>query len=110
MTETTGDRRQQPTREKRSERDRYRLLADERRRVVADVLAEESSAVTLGELTAAVEARETGGTGSVDAERALEIQLHHVHLPLLDEAGVLDYDPDANRVEPRPSALDWLRR
>lgn len=109
MTETTaGDRQQRTAGGEVSERERYRLLADERRRVVADVLAEQSSPVTLGELATALEARDASRTEGVESPRTLEIQLHHVHLPMMDEAGVVDYDPGANRVEARQSKLDRL--
>jgi hypothetical protein len=26
------------------------------------------------------------------------VSLHHVHLPVLEDVGVLDYDPDSHRV------------
>jgi hypothetical protein len=37
------------------------------------------------------------------------ISLHHHHLPLLDEAGVLDYDPETNRVTTLRTALSAER-
>lgn len=38
----------------------------------------------------------TGATAST--VRQTEIQLHHTHLPLLDDAGVIEYDPSERRV------------
>lgn len=108
MTETkTGDRRQQTTVEI-SERDRCRLLADERRRTLVTVLAERSSPVTLTELATTLGARERSLRGDQDSHRTLEVRLHHVHLPLMADAGVIDYDPGENRVEPRQSRLEQL--
>ena len=109
MTETrAGDRRQQTTVEI-SERDQCRLLADERRRTIVTVLAEQSSPVSLTELATTLGARETS-RGGQDSHRTLEIRLHHVHLPLMADAGVIDYDPEDNRVEPRQSRLEQLLR
>lgn len=108
MTETTaGDRRQQTTAEL-SERERCRLLADERRRVLVGVLAEQSSPVTLSEVATTLGARLKRRHGETDAHRTLEVRLHHVHLPLLADVGVVDYDPAENRVEPRQSRLGEL--
>ncbi|WP_232700499.1 DUF7344 domain-containing protein [Halobacterium wangiae] len=109
MTNTTaGDPEKPPAAAELSEHDQYRLLANERRRVTVDVLADQSSPLTLGELATAVDAREND-LGS-ERQRVLEVRLHHVHLPMLADAGVLDYDPETNRVEPRASRLEALTR
>ena len=108
MTETrAGDRRQQTTAAEISEREQCRLLADERRRTIVAALAEQSSPVTLGELATTLGARETS-RGNRDSHRTLEVRLHHVHLPLMADVGVIDYDPGENRVEPRQSRLEQL--
>lgn len=42
-----------------------------------------------------------------DLITAFEIQLHHVHLPALDEVDLVEYDPDAKHVDPAaPSELN----
>jgi hypothetical protein len=79
-----------------TEEERYDLLAAERRRAVLAVLAERGAPTTLDELAAAVATREDGETGATDR---LAVSLHHVHLPRMDDLGVLDYDPADNRVE-----------
>jgi len=86
--------------------DVHRLLADRQRRTVVTVLRD-STAVTRSELATAVADRERGD-GDATTER-VETRLHHVHLPVLDEAGVVNYDPEAELVEPLPS-LQTLRR
>ena len=94
-----------------TESDRHRLLAVERRRVLVDVLADHRSPISLAELAKAVAGRETDGR-DIDAgtvER-ITIALHHQHLPLMAEAGVVDYDPDSKRVEVRRTAFDRLTR
>lgn len=77
------------------------LRSVERRRHVLVVLSERTTSLELGELAAEIAAREAG----VDAPPAaaptdLTIDLHHVHLPKLAEAGVLDYDLESREVEP----------
>lgn len=87
-----------------SDSERHRLLADDRRRAVLAVLDAHGSAVPFEELAAAVEAHERGGHVAADeASDRVRIALHHVHLPMLDEAGVLSYEPRTKRVEVRPT-------
>lgn len=108
MTETRAGDRQQQTTAEISEPERCRLLADERRRTALTVLAERSSAVTLTALATALGARESGRIDEQDSHQMLEIRLHHVHLPLMDDVGVVDYDHEEHRVEPRQSRLEQL--
>lgn len=42
------------------------------------------------------------GNGHRPARRELEIELHHHHLPKLDDHGVVDYDRDTGSVRYRP--------
>lgn len=82
-----------------TESEQHRLLADERRQVVLEVLPEQGSELPLEELATAVHEQESddsgnGPTGSED----VAVSLHHVHLPILDDLGVLDYDADSHCV------------
>jgi len=74
--------------------ERHRLLSNDRRRVALDALADRETPTGVEEVAAAV-ARRTG-----DDRRGILIALHHVHLPALADAGVLDYDAEAGRVDP----------
>lgn len=79
----------------------HRLLADEQRRFVIESLQTASGGVdtTLDELTAhLVRAAERSGNEHVDARRDLRCRLHHVHLPMLADLGLLEYDPETKRV------------
>ena len=82
--------------------DRHRVLASERRRLTLDILEGIESAVELEELARGVAAREDG-IESVDDESVSRVglSLHHQHLPIISETGVLEYDPEANRIRPR---------
>lgn len=83
------------------ESDRHRLLADSRRRAVLRALVDRGGSTdrtTLCEFATAVdraEPRDDGETGN----HSLVVDLHHVHLPLLDDVGVLSYDPETKRVD-----------
>lgn len=73
----------------------------ERRRLALDVLSERTTSIETGALATAVATQEDGT--DVDSEATFAevlIDLHHVHLPKLDEAGALDYDPERRVVEP----------
>ncbi len=79
----------------------HRLLADGQRRFVIESLRTASGGVetTLDELTDhLVRAAERTDTEHVDGQRDLRCRLHHVHLPMLSDAGLLEYDAEAKRV------------
>ncbi|WP_415378963.1 hypothetical protein [Halosimplex sp. TS25] len=79
---------------------RYDLLADGRRRLALAELAERAAPVALGDLAEAVAAREEDDASPpVGAVERVAVSLHHVHLPRVEDHGVIDYDPAANRVE-----------
>lgn len=83
-------------------REHAELLADERRRLAIEVLSGRTVFVELGELAAEIAALEERATPPTEgASRDVEIDLHHIHLPMLEEAGLLDYDSELQVVEPR---------
>jgi len=70
-------------------------LAHGRRRSVCEVLAAaDREFLPLEELSERVASIDESGTD----ERTARIELHHVHLPKLDEAGLLEYDHELNTV------------
>jgi hypothetical protein len=80
--------------------ERHRLLSVEQRRFALDVLGQRAPPVDLDYLASAVLCRTDGtGTDNETELRKVRATLHHCHLPLLAEAGVIEYDPEANRVE-----------
>ena len=87
-----------------SESEVHELLADERRRLVLDSLAERSGAVDVAELAATVTKREDGSQAPDRATRkSVEADLHHRQLPRLADVGIIDYDRDSHEVELRDS-------
>jgi len=73
------------------------------RRTVEAVVADGGGPTTLAELTAAVARREGASTLPASDRESLAVALHHVHLPKLDDAGVLTYAPDRNTCLPADS-------
>lgn len=85
-----------------TENERHRLLSAERRRLVIDVLATRGTPVELTDVARAVAVREDDdGADDETTIESVEISLHHVHLPAMDAAGVIDYDAETNHVESR---------
>lgn len=79
----------------------YDLLANERRRRVCELLAAtDRDQLSLGELTDDVVRLGTpdGPTRAARQRRRIAIDLHHVQLPKLDDAGVVEYDPRGKTV------------
>ncbi|MDQ2048881.1 hypothetical protein RBH26_00115 [Natronolimnohabitans sp. A-GB9] len=89
-------------------------LSDSRRRTVLTVLANESEPITTESLARAVTACEDGVTErNVGEDRILEVRtaLVHVHLPLLDDAGLVGYDAETGSVSVVDHPLlcvEWL--
>jgi len=80
---------------------RHRLLADGQRRFVIESLRTASGGIetTLDEIAAHLtQAAERTGNEHVDSRRDLRCRLHHVHLPMLSDADLLEYDPETKRV------------
>ena len=94
-TAITGSRRIELT-----ESERHRLLSVERRRLVLDVLTGKSAPIDIESLAGGVAAREEGLDASEEETiQRVSVELHHIHLPLMTAMGVLEYDPDAGRVD-----------
>lgn len=78
-----------------------RLLSDPRRRSVVAVLSDRDPPIALPELATAVASRETESESndhSAETLEAVSTELHHDHLPRLDDVDIIDYDPEASAV------------
>lgn len=73
-------------------------LADERRNTVLAVLDARGEPVERTELAREVAVREADGAASAEAVERLRAELHHVHLPRLAAAGLVEYDVEAGHV------------
>ena len=84
------------------------LLQAERRRIVLELLyalqlEQESDDVTvqvpdLVRQVTEAEADVNSVTVGQTVQRSSNVELRHTHLPMLDDYGVIEYDPDANEV------------
>lgn len=81
----------------------FDVLTEARRRSVLSILEGRRTSMDVEELAHAVAVRENG----VDSDRVAEttvhevhVTLHHVHLPKLDEATLVNYDRDDRTVAP----------
>lgn len=71
----------------------FRLLGDECRRIIIEMVATQSGTYELDDLAATVLSRCSHRPAGQTDPDALLIELHHTHLPILDSAGVITYDP-----------------
>lgn len=79
----------------------FDVLTEARRRHVLAVLTERESPTTVGEVARAVAIRESDDapmTVSESTVHDVHVTLHHVHLPKLDDAALVEYDRDERTV------------
>jgi len=81
------------------------LLGHERRRRAIRILDDaDASTFDRREIARRIAAAEADADAPEDRlVRNVECSLHHKHFPMLDEYGVLDYDPDAGLATYSPS-------
>ncbi len=83
--------------------DALALLADQRRRLLLQVMRTYDEELTLPDAAEEVAVRETGhSVTEIPAERVTEVylSLYHDHLPRLVDAGLLEYDQERDLVAP----------
>ncbi|ELY61157.1 DUF7344 domain-containing protein [Natronolimnohabitans innermongolicus] len=83
--------------------DAFGLLADQRRRLLLEVMRTYGEELTLPDVAEEVAVRETGRqVPNISAERVHEtyLSLYHDHLPRLVDAGLLEYDQEGDLVIP----------
>lgn len=82
----------------------FEVLRDPRRRQVVDVLEDRTTQVSLDDLASRLATCERWIDGDGTSDSAVEdvaLSLHHVHLPRLATAGIVEYDAESNVVTPR---------
>lgn len=84
----------------------FDLLSDPcRQSIFQYVLQTRTDSVSFTELATNVGPR-PASSAETDAEsQALELELRHVHLPMLDDAGLLEYEPSTDRIRLDQSAF-----
>lgn len=82
-----------------SREDVFDALGHDRRRRVLDVLDEAGTALSLSDLARSVARREHAPRHPMDETvKRVRISLYHRHVPKLEDAGLVDYDPDDRTV------------
>lgn len=84
----------------------FDALADERRRAVLVALARENGQVELDELARTLAARSADDEPGESVRRRLVISLYHHHAPKLDDAGLVEFDPEAGTITPLEAGTD----
>ncbi|WP_321169489.1 hypothetical protein [Halopenitus sp. POP-27] len=89
------------------ESDVYTVLANARRREAVRHLTTANGTVTLGELATAIAAEETEESPPPQAAyESVRSSLRQTHLPMLDDLGIVEYDPDTHVIRLRERARD----
>ena len=93
-----------------SRAERLELLASKRRQTLLELLATSVDDVhTLESLATAITQTEQGADLGAHPARRVCLFLRHVHLPKLDDADIVEFDPQRNLVEcTRSRQLDQL--
>lgn len=81
-----------------TESERHKLLTKQRRRLALDILADQSTPVTLVELAEKIAGREHDSAADEDSVKRIRTSLHHVHLPKMNELGIISYDGESNTI------------
>ena len=79
------------------------LCQNQHRRIVIAVLAEEQQSTTLDDLIRAIvryNHQMPFPEASDEIVTQIQISLHHLHLPKLNDAGLVEYYPEQQRVMP----------
>ena len=83
-----------------TETERYQLLASERRRILTTILSAQSPPVDLETLAKKIAERdiavETVDDDTVDQMMTI---LHHKHLPMMADMGILETDPETKQID-----------
>lgn len=79
----------------------FTVLSDQRRRYILDCLDEYDTPMALNDLAEEVAVREYDSPIteiSVTQVKEVSISLHHVHVPRMEDAGLVEYERDDNLV------------
>lgn len=79
--------------------DVHAIVANERRQLALQCLTDVEGQITIGALVERIATREEASLESDGGWDRLASELHHVHLPKLDAAGLVTYDPSTHIID-----------
>lgn len=74
------------------------LTHHHRRELLRKLIHESDHTANLDEITTTLIEQEIERTGERPGRHEIEIQLHHIHLPKLTDAGIIEYDTRSKEV------------
>lgn len=77
------------------------LLADRQRRRVLHHLVDSNGPATIDQLIEAV-SNKSSSRGPNDLRKLITVNLHHIHLPKLQEAGLIEMDTQSETIRYNP--------
>ena len=81
------------------EREIHEILRNDRRRLALESLRADENEATVRELAELIATHETGEEPPPrDKRQSVYVSLHQTHLPMLDELGIVEYDPEEKDV------------
>ena len=93
----------------------HRLLSAERRRAALEIFDEWGAPYELEELAAAIVSLEADADSEKIADEPdvahveeAAVMLHHVHLPMMSDMGVISYDEGTNRIVPSEPKIEAI--
>ena len=78
------------------------VLADKRRRQVLLHLAKSNGSTTIDELVEAVFTNTSSPRNPDEVQEQIKLNLHHNHLPRLQDTGLIEYDPSGQTIQYYP--------
>lgn len=81
------------------------LLADQQRRKVLHHLVESNGAASLEEVVSAVHTNSSSPRNPDELRNRIAVNLHHVHLPKLQDTDLIEYDSASETIRYHPDEL-----
>lgn len=81
-----------------TESELHKLLADKERRLALEILADRTNMRLTDVATEIAAQNAKDGTLQSKAIDQVKVRLHHIHLPKLDEFGLIEYNPKSGRI------------
>lgn len=91
----------------------FDMLAHSERRIILQMLVSSSDhTATIDELVTRLVQHEADKTGEMPNPDGIETQIHHVHLPKMENVGLIEYDARSEEIRywPDDRLERWLQR